>query len=153
MDRRRAERQGLLRREKHTLRQAFPTATVTLERDVLTWEEWIQPGPNCQNYHVRITWNGWSRPKIEVLEPVLEPPAGMELEHVFGDDSICLHLPVEWNSTMLIADTIIPWTHKWLVFHEIYLATGEWLGGGHGTDVKEDDDMHAEDSAPRASAG
>ena len=31
---------------------------------------------------------------------------------------------------MLIADTIVPWTCEWLIHYEIWLATGEWHGGG-----------------------
>lgn len=31
---------------------------------------------------------------------------------------------------MLLADTYVPWTMEWLVDFELWLATGEWLGGG-----------------------
>ncbi|MGH8092034.1 MAG: hypothetical protein ACREIF_00990 [Chthoniobacterales bacterium] len=31
---------------------------------------------------------------------------------------------------MRLADTIVPWTSRWLYFYEIWLATGEWMGGG-----------------------
>ena len=33
---------------------------------------------------------------------------------------------------MLIADTIVAWTCEWLIHYEIWLATGEWHGGGDG---------------------
>lgn len=33
----------------------------------------------------------------------------------------------------LISDTIIPWVADWLLYYELWLATGEWLGGGHGS--------------------
>ena len=36
----------------------------------------------------------------------------------------------EFNSSKLIANTIIPWTVEWLYYYELWLATGEWLGGG-----------------------
>ena len=43
---------------------------------------------------------------------------------------LCLHMPYECNHTAMIADTIIPWTQEWLLHYEIWLATGEWCGGG-----------------------
>jgi hypothetical protein len=108
-----------------------PSAMVTVKANVLTWVDWISPGPQSREYRVRVTWNGGRPPKVEVLEPVLTPPPGKRLKHVFPDGSLCLHMPYTWDGSMRIADTIIPWTHEWLLFHELYLATGEWLGGGH----------------------
>ena len=46
------------------------------------------------------------------------------------DSSLCLHVPEDWNSGLFIADSIVPWTYEWLYFYEIWLATGEWCGGG-----------------------
>lgn len=40
----------------------------------------------------------------------------------------------EFNVYKLLADTIIPWTVEWLYFYELWLATGEWLGGGEHPD-------------------
>lgn len=40
------------------------------------------------------------------------------------------HHGTEWNSGMLIANTIIPWASGWLFFYEFWLATGQWFGGG-----------------------
>lgn len=34
---------------------------------------------------------------------------------------------------MLIANTIVPWTSEWLFYYEIWLATGQWHGGGHSS--------------------
>ena len=31
---------------------------------------------------------------------------------------------------MTIAKTILPWTSEWLVHYQLWLATGEWHGGG-----------------------
>ena len=40
-------------------------------------------------------------------------------------------MPYEFNYSLRIIDTIIPWTQEWLYFYEIWLLTGEWRGGGH----------------------
>lgn len=34
-----------------------------------------------------------------------------------------------------IANTIIPWTIEWLYYYELWLATGEWLGGGDHPEI------------------
>jgi hypothetical protein len=36
----------------------------------------------------------------------------------------------EWTVGMSIANTIVPWTSEWLAHYEIWLATGDWQGGG-----------------------
>jgi hypothetical protein len=32
-----------------------------------------------------------------------------------------------------VDNTILPWISEWLFFYELWLFTGDWLGGGHGT--------------------
>ena len=56
--------------------------------------------------------------------------------------NLCLYYPGEWNSTMNISDTIIPWISEWLYYFEFWSITGKWCGGGkHPTkrDTKEND--------------
>lgn len=36
----------------------------------------------------------------------------------------------EWKPRMKLADTIVPWAAEWLLHYELWLATGEWGGGG-----------------------
>ena len=36
----------------------------------------------------------------------------------------------EWNPTMLLSRTIVPWASEWLLFYELWVITGVWLGGG-----------------------
>ncbi len=44
---------------------------------------------------------------------------------------LCLNLPAEFDYSLRICDTIIPWAQEWLYFYEIWLSTGRWCGGGH----------------------
>lgn len=69
--------------------------------------------------------------KVYVLDPALTVPEGMRLPHTFPGERLCLHFPGEWNGSMLIADTIVPWASEWLMHYEFWLATGQWHGGGH----------------------
>jgi hypothetical protein len=70
-----------------------------------------------------------------VEPPVLARPEGVEkLPHVFDTkkQQICLHYGPfgEWDSAMFLALKIIPWASEWLLFYELWVITGEWLGEG-----------------------
>lgn len=81
-------------------------------------------------------------PVVRILRPTLIPNPGAEeeapLPHVYfeGPDirfsPLCLFDPKagEWDHSMLIADTTIPWAARWLACYEIWEATGRWVGGG-----------------------
>ena len=57
-----------------------------------------------------------------------------QLPHVYSTSKqrLCLFFPngKEWNRSHLISETIIPWASEWLYYYELWLITGEWLGGG-----------------------
>lgn len=70
-----------------------------------------------------------------LLQPTIRELAGdRKLPHVFrgvGDPLCLFYAPArEWNSSMLIARTIVPWTCEWLFHFEAWLFTGKWDGGG-----------------------
>jgi hypothetical protein len=118
------------------LRHKFPDATTRWKQGRLTWTGPLQPTPLSDTYTVAITWPGRGRPKVSVLDPALEAPGGRRVPHVFSPLELCLHFPEEWHDSMLISDTIIPWASEWLYFYELWLATGDWHGGGHEPDYK-----------------
>ena len=53
------------------------------------------------------------------------------LPHVYSSGDLCLYLPGQWKESMLLADTILPWTSQWLLYYELWLITGHWMGSGH----------------------
>lgn len=63
------------------------------------------------------------------LEPVLDLGHRDRLPHVY-DDCLCLYTPGQWDRSMQIATTIIPWTAEWLFHYELWKATDHWVGGG-----------------------
>jgi hypothetical protein len=81
-------------------------------------------------------------PVVRVLRPslVLNFDADDEapLPHVYfeGPDyrlsPLCLFDPManEWNPSMSIARTTVPWAARWLACYELWEATGRWHGGG-----------------------
>lgn len=113
------------------LRAAFPDAKLRLRPTGLTWVGKLQPTALSIVYTVRIEYVVGKSPRVTVLDPPLEPPPGDRLRHVYPGDRLCLHYPEQWNGHMLIARTIVPWASEWLLHHELFRATGEWLGGGH----------------------
>ncbi len=125
--------------------------------------------PICQTYWVRLVYfsrrffDGYylDNPYISVF--VIDPPigpdprgTGVPPQHVYrlGHDPafprLCIYDPVDddWQPSEFIVDRIIPWTIKWLFFHEEWVASGEWKGGGLHPEIPEpclkDDDCDPE---------
>jgi hypothetical protein len=96
-----------------------------------TWVGKVQPSALSSSYIVMIRARmGWN-PEVRVLSPELLVREGAKsLPHVYGDGSLCLHTPGEWQPSQFIADVVVPWISSWLYFYEVWLATGSWLGGG-----------------------
>jgi len=108
----------------------FPGSQTAIRRSQLTWHGKITPSPLSSTYAVRLRYRLRERPKVEVLEPKLQLRGETKPPHLFSGDELCLYLANEWHSSMLLADTIVPWIAEWLLHYEIWLATGEWCGGG-----------------------
>jgi hypothetical protein len=94
------------------------------------WVGSIRPTDASMDYNVSISYRLGRRPRILVTSPPLQRREGEKIPHLHKDGDLCLHLPAEWDSNMLIAETIVPWATLWLYHYEVWHATGEWLGGG-----------------------
>ena len=108
--------------------------------DVLAW---IGPLRGLQmSYQVQVQWE-WTRsrsfPCVFVLDPPLRPRPGgpfVDIPHLIynGDapahSALCLFDPDEgeWNVTMWISDTTIPWASEWLHHYELWHVDGVWRG-------------------------
>ncbi|MFC1497344.1 hypothetical protein ACFLS1_02580 [Verrucomicrobiota bacterium] len=121
--------------QAYSLRSLYPEALCNARREHLDWTGVLIPTPLSSSYVVNIVYmKGW-HPKTFVREPKLDTISGKRLPHVYNHDEqrLCLYFSPdskEWNSSMSIARTIVPWASEWLYFYELWLATGEWLGGG-----------------------
>lgn len=80
---------------------------------------------------------GSTAPRMIVVDPDLQLLAGNRaLPHVYpfaGKGTfLCLWHPKsqEWNSTMRLSNTLIPWTLRWLWYFEDWLSSDEWAGDG-----------------------
>lgn len=99
----------------------------------IVWRGTIKPTSISEIYEVEISFRHCERPVIRILSPKLELAEGARrLPHVYKGDLLCLYYPrfQEWTSSKQLADTIVPWTSLWLFYYEVWVATGEWRGGG-----------------------
>jgi hypothetical protein len=112
------------------LRREFPGTKPDIRCGRLVWIGTLQPTPLSRSYTVRIDLAHDGVPHVLVLEPALETRAGASLPHVYREGTLCLYTRGEWHPAMLLVRTIVPWTSEWLLNYEIWLATGEWHGGG-----------------------
>lgn len=119
-----------LARQAFALRGCFPNSEVVLDRRRLTWRGSIQPTAASRQYLVEIVYElGWY-PAVRIVEPALDCWKGESTPHIYDNGCLCLHLPGEWRSGMLIARSTVAWTSEWLLNYEIWLGTGIWYGGG-----------------------
>ena len=109
---------------------AKPGSAGTAKRGHLSWRGQFQPTLASAVYTVEIRHTVGHRPDIRVIEPVLERRPGEALPHVFPRDLLCVYQGDQWTADKPLT-AILPWITEWLLYFELWLATGLWLGGGH----------------------
>lgn len=100
----------------------------------------IQPTEYSKYYEVLLEYKSvLTKPQIFVCMDQLEIGDDKEeIPHNYGTKdinekkylSLCLYYKNEWNATMKISETIIPWICEWLYHFEFWSITGKWYGGG-----------------------
>jgi hypothetical protein len=112
------------------LRARYPGAQLHLRAGRLLWTGDLRPNCLSRDYRVQIAYRTGGHPHVRVNSPQLDGRPGESLPHVYRDGTLCLYREGEWSSSMLIADSVVPWASEWLFFYEIWLPSGEWHGGG-----------------------
>lgn len=124
------------------IRLKYPESSACIKQGVLRWSGYLKPTPLSRVYHVLVNYKMKERPVVTLIGDNIQGLDRQDFPHHFYKDctqkrvDLCLHLAYEFNSGMLISDTIIPWAVEWLYFYEIWLATGTWCGGGKHPVVK-----------------
>lgn len=71
---------------------------------------------------------------LVVMPDLIDLAGGRKLPHVYEQrpTRLCLYLPRarEWNGSMSMSETIMPWTILWLFYFEEWLVSDDWKGGG-----------------------
>lgn len=111
--------------ERHLLEKHFPFVKVKLNREVLECSGRCQPSEHSLVYTYKITYSPGRPPKVTVVSPLITYDESI---HMYSDGSLCLYYPKDysWTATSHLYDTIVPWTHEWFLFYELYQLTGEW---------------------------
>ncbi len=123
----------------------FETTVTTFHDQQLTWIHTISPSPLGGLYKVKLEYQLTKSPKVFLIEPkpLALAKGKKRLPHCYDQIKqwLCLYFPdgKEWNKTMLLSNTVIPWTFDWLYHYEIWLGTGKWTGGG----------VHPENNKPK----
>jgi hypothetical protein len=116
------------------LKRAFPLSEYRLKNDKLFWKGTLQPTALSTPFEVVITCKQYASPEIWVyvgeVQDIESIPHKYETDKTNNRVRICLCLPSEYETEWGFLTAIIPWTIEWLYFYEIWLATGEWRGGG-----------------------
>jgi hypothetical protein len=132
-----------LAQQATALRSSFPGSKTDLRPKSLTWTGTIRPTPCSRDYRVKIVYEPGSYPRVTVLDPLTTGP-DTHLPHTYRDDSLCLHAASDWNSTMAIADSIIPWTADWLAHYELWRHRSQWHGDDTSTEENPDSSSGAD---------
>lgn len=118
---------AIIGREKLLLEENFPFLKCRFQNNLLYCNGAFKPHDNGVEYQYRIKFDGISRPIVTVKHPRIEYNDDI---HMYPkDNSLCLYYPGEftWDPSKHLHTTIIPWTHEWFVFYELYKCTGQWL--------------------------
>lgn len=115
---------------------AFGAMSVRRDAGSARWVGRVKPQFTAIMLEIR--YRVGSFPEVRVLDPALVRLPGNaegELPHVYppaDDPTLCLFDPEadQWDASMLIAETIVPWALDWLGCYELWLMTGRWTGGG-----------------------
>jgi len=125
------------------MRCRWPEFDAAQRCDGVVWSGPLRPIQRV--YSVAVAWRPlWMPcPYVTLVDPPLRPRAGGRFDDIHhllyakddpAQSALCLFDPNggEWDPSMLIADTTIPWATHWLYFYELWHFDGVWRGGGVG---------------------
>ena len=138
--------------QKISLKATYPSSMCEIKGDTLFWYGKIRPSPLSREYCVLIKFKMWKSPSVWILGDELQKLDSPEFPHRYQIDKenqmveICLYRYREFTTYKFLSKTIVPWTVEWLYFYELWLATGEWYGGGdHPSTDEEKIDLISEE--------
>lgn len=118
---------GIIIREKRLLEMNYSFLNCTIQNKILIIKGQFQPTDISSVYFYKIKYDGEYSPKVYIEEPLID--YNDEIHMYPSDNRLCLYYPQDmpWNARLHhLFDTIIPWTHEWIIFYEKYLISGRW---------------------------
>lgn len=113
---------------------------LSIDRTTMIWEGKLRGFQRFYRVSVQWRFRGAAiMPHVFILDPMLRPRPGGRYEDIphliFNsrlprESALCLFDPDarEWDPTMLIADTTVPWASEWLHYYECWHLDGIWRG-------------------------
>ncbi len=121
-------------KQQQLLKNIVVTKSTSIVNGCLYWFGSIQPSPLSAKYELKLVYKIKKELSIYLLSPKLSSIKGKNVPHLYNVEKqkLCLFRPAyhEWTPDMYLSETIIPWSAEWLIYYELWIATGEWLGGG-----------------------
>ena len=119
--------------QKGLLEKEYPNSVVSfVGHSKIVWNYQLKPTELSSFYSIKLVFDGIS-PEVFVVNPnPLQKASGeSKLPHVYDQkkQQLCLYWK-DWDRTMPLSKTIVPWIADWLFYYEIWLYTGIWEGGG-----------------------
>lgn len=119
------------------LKQAFPDLMVLNQKGnhfEVVFK--LRPTSASKLYDLKVCYDKHEGVSVYVVNEKLEVARNRKkLPHVYShqEQKLCLYSwkKRQWTKEKLISSTIIPWASEWLEFYELWLISGQWLGGGH----------------------
>lgn len=109
----------------------YPESSGEVSRSKLTWRCRLRPQSVTDTYLFEIEYRLGRKPIVYVSEGRLAIEQNLDsVPHQYGvlDDGriqACLDR-YDWNKTMFLADSVVPWAMEWALYYEIWLVTGTW---------------------------
>ena len=125
--------------QKMLVESHFPCFKCSLHLGNLVCRGSITPSDGCSKYSVQICYKQNGIPEVRIINPTIPKDIWRKV-HIYDKGMLCLYDCREqpWKCTDNLHEKIIPWTAEWLVFYELFLICGKWLGPEalHGTAPK-----------------
>lgn len=134
---------AIIGREKSFIMKNYSHIECKVNSGVLYCYGSFQPTNESDIYKYRVKYRPYSSPVTIITSHHISYNDDI---HMFPkDNSLCLYHKTDmvWDSSRHhIYDTIIPWTHEWFVYYELYLLCGEWLHPfvAHKKNIKQKED-------------
>ena len=117
---------GIIHREKKLLENHYDFINCHIKKSILYCIGIFKPTEFSIKYTYLIKYDGINKPSIYMINPKIEYNDNI---HMYPkDNSLCLfhRSDMIWKQHHHLYKTIIPWTHEWIVFYELYNITGKW---------------------------
>jgi hypothetical protein len=120
------------------LKKKYVVEKNNLKHNSFSCQLLVRPTPLSIEYTLKVVFEPDQKVPFSVYvvnpKPLKLAEGATRLEHVYDNQKqrLCLYRPgkKQWDWSMLLSETAIPWAIEWLYFYEIWVSTGKWLGGG-----------------------